>query len=341
MTTPTPPRRRIEPLPPPPGQFDAVLNRARARRYHRLSAVAGVATVFVAGIAGGLAMGGQVSDVPNSLYSLATGGDEKVATSPPAQDTTSAAVAPSKSDKPVKSQTSSPPTSTAVKTVAQGRPVVRGRVVDTAGQPVAGLFVYTGTTPNDAFVPTTASPSAITGVGGGYRVPCTGGPVLLTSWELNTPQGLYADGRWAATLVTKAKCGVKEPRKVTEITPGASVFGHVHTAPSCADADFPMWLWLNGHRTTAVRLSHLRDGDGFLVSGLPAGTHVLSVRDSQTPVTVGKSGQVDQEIDVPCPDAPPEIEPPPDSPSPEVSPEPTDTPTETESPDPGSPTATP
>ena len=38
--------------------------------------MAGVATVFVAGIAGGLAMGGSVSGVPNSLYSLATGGDD-------------------------------------------------------------------------------------------------------------------------------------------------------------------------------------------------------------------------------------------------------------------------
>ena len=52
MTTPRLPARRIEPLPPPPGQFDAVLNRARAPAPPpSCRAVAGVATVFVAGIA--------------------------------------------------------------------------------------------------------------------------------------------------------------------------------------------------------------------------------------------------------------------------------------------------
>jgi hypothetical protein len=338
MTTPLPPRRRIEPLPPPPGAFDAVVNRARARRYHRLSAVAGVATVFVAGIAGGLAMGGQVSGVPNSLYSLATGGDKAATASPTTSDSTSAAANPTKSSKPEKSRTSPASTSAALGT--PDRPLrVRGRVVNRSGDPVGGLFVYTGTVSAKAFVPTSATPAAITNVRGDYAVPCTDGPVLLTSWELNVPQGTYADGHWAATLVGKSRCGYDGPRKVTEITPGASIFGHVNTEASCADSEFPMWLWLGGHRTTSVRLSHLTDGDGFLVSGLPKGTHILSARGGRVPVTVGSSGQVTKEIEVTCPDAPPPPETPTGTPLPTVTPEPTDTPSSTESP--ASPTATP
>ena len=339
MTTP-PPRRRIEPLPPPPGQFDAVLNRARARRYHRLSAVAGVATVFVAGIAGGLAMGGQVSGVPNSLYSLATGGDDnKAATaSPTTSDTTAAAPKPSKSSKPEKSRNTHTPAST-VAGVSERPLQVRGRVLDGTGDPVGGLFVYTGTVAAKAFVPTSPTPAAITGVRGTYAVPCTGGPVLLTSWELDEPQGLYADGQWAATLVTKSQCGRDKPRTVTKITPGASIFGHVSTGASCADADFPMWLWLGGHRTTAVQLSNLRDGDGFLVSGLPKGRHTLSVRGDQVSVTVGDRGQVTQDVEVACPEPPSPPETPTETPSPTLTPEPTDTPSDTGSP--LSPTATP
>jgi hypothetical protein len=338
MTTPQPPRRHIEPLPPPPGAFDAVVNRARTRRYHRLSAVAGVATIFVAGIAGGLALGGQVSNVPNNLYRVATGGDDdKAATSaPPTGETTSAAANPSKSSKPEKSQNS--PAST-LAGGTERRLQVRGRVVDGNGDPVGGLFVYTGTVSASAFVPTSGTPAAITGVHGGYAVPCTDGPVLLTSWELNVPQGLYADGQWAATLVTKSRCGYDRPRKVTEISPGASIFGHVHTDAACADSEFPMWLWLGGHRTTGVRLSHLTDGDGFLISGLPQGSHILSARGGQVPVTVGATGQVTEDVEVACPDEPPPTENPTDSPSPTVTPEPTDTPPGSESSP--SPTSTP
>jgi hypothetical protein len=156
-------------------------------------------------------------------------------------------------------------------------------------------------------------------------VPCTGGPVLLTSWQLNEPQGLYADGHWAATLVTSSQCGRDKARTVTEITRGASIFGHVSTGARCADADFPMWLWLGGHRTTAVRLSHLRDGDGFLVSGLPRGTHVLSAGDSQVPVTVGSRGQVTQDVEVPCPGGPATSGPSTSGPAPSGTPEESET----------------
>ncbi len=203
-------------------------------------------------------------------------------------------------------------------------------MVDGDGDPVGGLFVYTGTVSAKVFVPTSATPAAITSVRGTYSVPCTGGPVLITSWQLSLPQGLYADGQWAATLVKKLDCAYDAPRKVTEVSPGATIMGDVITDAACADDEFPMWLWLGGQRTTAVRLSQLNSGDGYLVSGLPKGTHVLTARGARTKVTVGASGTVRQNVEVPCPGAPTDV--PPSSPSPTVTPEPTVTPSETEPP---------
>ena len=322
--------RRIEPLPPPPGAFDAVLNRARARRYRRLTAVTGVTAVFLAGIMGGLAMGGGVSGVQESLISVATGnglGGDDAPTPTPSESKEQPAPSPSTPDA---SHTSPDPSTESGKSTPVRRPQVRGRVVDGRGNPVGGLFVYTGTVSAKVFVPTSATPAAITGVRGAYSVPCTGGPVLITSWELNLPQGLYADGQWAATLVKNLKCAQAPPRKVTAVSAGATVMGKVSTDVACAGDEFPVWLWLDGHRTTAVRLSQLKSGDGFLVSGLPKGTHILTARGDRTRVTVGASGTVNQDIEVPCPDAPPDE--PSSSPSPTVTPDPTDTPPETEPP---------
>jgi hypothetical protein len=306
-----------------------VLNRARARRYRRLTAVTGVTAVFLAGIMGGLAMGGGVSGVQESLISVATGnglGGDDVSTPTPSES--SEQPAPSTST-PDASHTSPDPTASGKSTPVR-RLQVRGRVVDGNGNPVGGLFVYTGNLSAKVFVPTSATPAAITGVRGAYSVPCTDGPVLNTSLELNQPQGLYADGQWAATLVKNLTCDYAAPRKVTAVSAGATVMGDVITDAACAGDEFPVWLWLGGNRTTAVRLSQLKSGDGFLVSGLPKGTHVLVARGDRTRVTVGASGTVRQDIEVPCPDALPDD--PPSSPSPTVTPDPTDTPPETETP---------
>ncbi len=321
--------RRIEPLPPPPGAFDAVLNRARARRYRRLTAVTGVTAVFLAGIMGGLAMGGGVSGVQESLISVATGnglgGDDA-----PSQSPSESNEQPATSTNTPDASHTSPKSTESGKSTPVRRLQVRGRVVDGNDNPVGGLFVYTGTMSAKVFVPTSATPAAITSVRGAYSVPCTDGPVLITSWELNLPQGLYADGQWAATLVKNLDCAYAAPRKVTAVSPGATVMGNVITNAACADDEFPVWLWLGGNRTTAVRLSQLKSGDGFLVSGLPKGSHILTARGHRTKVTVGASGTVRQDIEVPCPDQP--TDEPTSSPSPTVTPDPTETPLETESP---------
>ena len=69
--TGTPGRRQVEPLAPPPGQFDAVFREATARRYHRAAVALGVTGVFLAGIFGGLTMGGGPAGMTNAVLNAA------------------------------------------------------------------------------------------------------------------------------------------------------------------------------------------------------------------------------------------------------------------------------
>ena len=193
------PRRRVEPLPPPPGSFDAVLGRARARRYRRLTAVSGVAGVFLAGIVGGLAMGGGAA--VDNIVSLATRGQvASVSPSPTAPQTKQASGVPTtRSPHKTRPARSTPAASSpAPPPVVVDRPeLVRGRAVTAGGDPVAGLYVYTGSLSGGGFVPA-AEPSTLTGAQGRFAVPC--GPVLLTSWPLNTRLDVTSGGRWEATV---------------------------------------------------------------------------------------------------------------------------------------------
>jgi hypothetical protein len=326
-------RRHVEPLPAPPGAFDTVLGRARARRYRRLTAVASVTGVFLAGIFGGLAMGGGVSGVQQSLYQFASGNDAATQ-SPSSTTTTSAASVARKSKRP---HSARPSVSTAPVVGRKSRAAhgpqlrVRGQVVDESGSPVAGMYVYTGVSTQDGFVPS-ATAAAVTSVTGHYAIPCRKGSVLLTSWPLNTPLGATADGRWAATFVAAPVCARNAPAEVTSVSKGATIEGTVRTDVSCPDQNFPLWVWLGGDRTASVRLSHLSEGDRFRVSGLPAGTQVLGARGRHLPVTVASSS-ITQDVEFACTGIPTPTD------TPTVSPSPIPTPSETESPPPTESTA--
>ena len=82
------PRRRIEPLPPPPEAFETVLRRARARRTRRLSTVAAVTGVFLAGLWGGLAMAGGVAGVQDTVVGFANQASDLVKADPPTESPT-------------------------------------------------------------------------------------------------------------------------------------------------------------------------------------------------------------------------------------------------------------
>jgi hypothetical protein len=327
------PRRRIEPLPPPPEAFDTVLNRARARRYRRLSTVTAVTGVFLAGLWGGLAMAGGVAGVQDTVVGFANKTSDLVQAGQPTESPTksSAKVVPptgghsSSTSAPV--TTSASPTDTGHARMA----MLRGLVVDSDGAPVVGMFVYTGTRTGSSFIPR-STPSAVTNDHGRYAVPCTDDPVLLTPWTLNESRAA-AKGRWAATYVTSPKCSTAVASTVTEVLPSASVEGHVSTDKGCADSDFSLWLWLNSNRPTAVELGNLNEGDAFTISGLPAGTHVLGAPGRRIPVTVKSGGHVTQDVTFSCPDEP--------TSSPTTTPSELPTPSDSATPDPSeSPTPT-
>ena len=255
------PRRRPEPLPPPPGAFDTVLQRARTRRYRRLSTVAAVTGVFLAGLWGGLAMAGGVAGVQDTVVGFANNASDLVKADPPTESptTSSAKVVP-----PTGGHSSSAPVTPTASPTETGHvrvAMVRGLVVDSRGAPVVGMFVYTGTLSGSSFLPR-STPAAVTNDQGRYAVPCTTNPVLLTPWTLNESRGA-AKGRWAATYVTSPKCSTDVASTVTKVSRPRRSRGHVKTDKGCADSDFTLWLWLNGNRPTAVRLGNLNEGDSL------------------------------------------------------------------------------
>jgi hypothetical protein len=325
------PRRRPEPLPPPPDAFETVLHQARARRHRRLSTVAAVTGVFLAGLWGGLAMAGGVAGVQNTVVNLANRGSELVRADQPTESPTKSsakAVPPTGGHSTTAPVT---PTGSPTETGHARMAMVRGLVVDSGGAPVVGMFVYTGTRTGSSFIPR-STPSAVTNDQGRYAVPCTDDPVLLTPWTLNESRAA-AKGRWAATYVTSPECSTTVASTVTEVLPSASVAGHVNTDKACADSDFTLWLWLNGNRPTAVQLGNLNAGDTFKISGLPAGTHILGARGRHIPVKVKSGGHATQDVTFSCPDQP--------TGTPTTTPSELPTPTETTTPDPSeSPTPT-
>ncbi|HEX4698135.1 MAG TPA: hypothetical protein VH857_02105 [Actinomycetes bacterium] len=318
---PDEPRRTIEPLSPPAGRFDAVMGAAKARRYRRATAVCSVTGVFLAGIFGGLAMGG-VSGVQQRVETVAQNIGLRVPSTPsPSHEATSTQASPTRSSSG-KTRRPQPSTVTVPVTIPPqaGREKVRGRVVDPTGAPVVGMFVYTSVPGAKSFVPS-ASPADVTGANGSYDVPCTGGAVLLTPWQLNVPLGRTADGHWAATFVSDPVCSRKAAPTVTSVEPGVTVQGNVRTEFDCATEQFPLWVWLDGNRAAAVRLSGLTEGDQFRVSGLPARRTVLGARGHHTPVPT-LVGIVNQDVTFPCSGIPTPTE----SPSPQPTPSETLTP---------------
>jgi hypothetical protein len=331
---PDEPRRTIEPLSPPAGRFDAVMGAAKARRYRRATAVCSVTGVFLAGIFGGLAMGG-VSGVQHRVETVAINMGLRVpTTSAPSDEATSTQASPTRST-PGKTKRPPPSTVTVPVTIPPqaGREKVRGRVVDLTGAPVVGMFVYTAVPGGTSFVPS-ASPADVTGANGHYDVPCTGGAVLLTPWQLNVPLGPTADAHWAATFVSDPVCSRKAAPTVTTVEPGVTVQGHVLTELDCPSAQFPLWVWLDGNRSSSIRLSGLKEGDLFRVSGLPARESVLGARGHHIPVTP-LVGILNQDVTFSCPGVPIPTDTATESPSPQP------TPSETDSPSPSATTPTP
>jgi hypothetical protein len=322
------PRRRIEPLTTPPDRFDSVFREATARRYHRAAAAVGITGVFLAGIFGGVAMGGPSGVRTTVLNAAGLGESPSPDTSTTTDDTTSASPIPSGAVSTRKSgdggTVTAPP--------EQVTPAyLRGEVLNAAGSPVSGLYVYAGVTTAEGFVPN-ASP-ARTNSAGWYQVPCTGGPLLITSWQVNVNHGPSATGSYAARFVDTPSCAKVEHHLVTRVEEGAVVQGDVHTDVACPGTTFPLWLWIGGDRLASVRLSGIEGGSRYRISGAPEGTSIVGARGVTHAVDLRSGETEEQDVTYTCPNRPTT------TPDPTMTPEPNPTPTEpTGSPSPTEPT---
>lgn len=366
------PRRPVEPLPPAPGSFDAVLGRARYRRHRRAMTAMSISAIFFAGMAGGVSLDGGVSRVQATLAGLAAvdGSSDGSDLGPIPTPNTSAVVTPDvdatrSADRvePTSERTErTEPTeraevaegtdapAEAVLALPQPAPArVNGVAVDSAGSPIAGLYVYPGQRGSSRFL-ATDQPVVRTAQDGTFSLRCTGTPVLLTPWRVNAPDGgAELQAGWSATFVggaaeaasaPAAPCTTDGSAATTTILGGSSVKGTVTMPADCADARLPLWLWLHQDRSLTVRTSALTSGDSYSVAGLPPGQHTLGANGNRTTVTVGGGVTVTEDVRFACgPGSPPGTPEPTPTHSPTPLPTPSDTltPVPTASPSPSEP----
>ncbi len=289
--------RRPEPLRPPPDRFAAVYREAQARRFHRAAAACGITGVFLAGIFGGLAMGGP-SGVRDTIAAAVNQTSAATTTTSPASRSLQASKLPATGRTRTKDDATTPVPAPR----KPGATYLRGEILDTSGAPVSRLYVYAGSLTEKGFVPRT--PPARTNSAGWYSVACTGGPLLVTSWPLNARLGSEADGAYAARFVDTPSCGTVRHHVVSVVEAGAVVTGMVRTDVACPGTEFPLWLWVDGHRSAAVRLSGLREGDRYRISGAPEGTSVLGARGRIREVALRAGRTTAQDVTFACPVAP-------------------------------------
>jgi hypothetical protein len=286
--TKLPHRRRIDPLPPPSGSFDRMLQTSRARRRRQGLAVLSSAAALVLVASGAFALGSSLNGVQNITTNAASEGN----------------AAPGASTTKAKAKKHKKPRATATKTVKVSAPAVppvagapasgnsvapiiqlRGHVVDAAGDPIEGLYVQPGAR-NRVIFQSDGQIAARTDRNGNFAIPCPHAPVLVATWQLDhAVPSTAVGGAWGSAWVGPAdatfpvvpSCGPK--RVTTVVEPGSTLTGVVHTVGTCApDQTFSLWVWLDRNREQTVRLSGLHDGETFTFLGLPAGNHTLGAR---------------------------------------------------------------
>ncbi len=337
------PRKRIEPLAPPPGQFDRVMSEARYRRHRRAMAMLTVAFVFVAGLGGGLALG---KDTPRDLFVALGGEQENNESGGDAPTTTSTAT--KKSDAPTASSTKkatqtavqATPAATQLSHPGRGRLAYRGQAVGPAGQPAAGLYVYVGMPGARGFEPAGWSIGR-TDTRGRFSLDCPHAPILLSPWPIMGEAKTKARNvQWSATFVggatdpqvaEEAPCSRAGKPDQTRIGRGSAVEGTVTMPDHCRTAVQSLRLWLHNDPATYVKVQDLADGDTFRISGLPAGQHTLDAKGNRVRVLVGGGDTAHQDVTFTCFGEPVPTETPTPTSTDTASPIPTDLPTVTES----------
>jgi hypothetical protein len=336
-------RRRVEPLPPPPGSFDEVMRRAHYRRHRRAAGALTLAVVFVAGVAGGVAI-----DAPRHIVEAANHAANQLA--PPAESESPDPDAGGKDGKDGKGKKGKKDKgkSSIAGGSGDGRQSIsylRGVAVGPAGQPAGGLYVYVGVRGSDTFVPT-RNAAAVTAADGSFTLPCPRTPVLLAPWPIfgqakskaraASWQATFVGGATNALTASVAPCGEKVVRTV--VLAGSTVTGNVSMPVPCDDQHNDLLVWLHGDRRSHVRIQDLTDGAVYRVGGLPPGQHTLVTNDVHTLVTVGGGAVSEADVVLVC-DGPSTTPEPTDTSKPSPSPTASKTPTGAASPSPSPSTA--
>lgn len=348
-----PPRRlEVDPLPPPPGAFDQVLQRATERRHRRTLGALGVVTVFLAGVSGGASLDSGVRTVPAAILDYAAEVTNRATTPAPEPRRESRTAASGTPDLAVGSavprtgaagtKAAAPPAEPsaepeereedATASTLAGPPTEPTRsprqlrlvAVDVEGQPVAGLFVYPAAG-GETWVPA-AEPVGRTAADGTFTGACPQTAVLLAPWPLHEPAGAEAAAApWAATFVggatqaasaIEAPCTRSEPTTVV-LQPGSALTGTLEVPSGCEAG--PLTVRVHGVQETSVTLEGFRDGDPVRVGGLPSGRHTVVLGQRTTEVVLG--GGADTPVDLTYGCDPVEPSPSPSS-TPSVSPSP-------------------
>ncbi len=223
----------IEPIQPPPGSYDGMARRARSRRTRSALLGGGLAlAVGAAGLGTAVLVGGPTTKADDRLALTATpspssSAEPTASARPDATPTPQPTGTPTVTPRPGASGTSGGPTpspsevTTATPTSLR---IYRGTVVDTAGQPLAGIRVYEVTGEYDPF-----DRLAITGPDGTFEVPCDGARVLLVAWDLAQPQPpgtrnlapVFVDGKGSISSSQPPDCGTG----TTTLRPGGILEG--------------------------------------------------------------------------------------------------------------------
>lgn len=306
------PRKRIDPLPPPPGQLDRVLGQARYRRHRRAMAILSVALVFVTGLGGGFALGRDVPrDLIDAAGSFVDGQQPNDAVSAtPSSGHKAAATKKKETRKPSHRATEA---ASGTNHPARGALAYRGQAVGAAGQPAVGLYVYVGISGIEGFRPDGWAVDR-TDEQGKFTLSCPNAPVLLAPWPLRGDAKSKARNvAWAATFVggatdpavaEDAPCTRQNKVDVTRIGRGSAVEGKVALPAGCQAETRSLQVWLHNDPDTYVKAQDLSDGETFRVSGLPPGEHTLNAKGRLTRFLVGGGTTAHENITFPCVDLP-------------------------------------
>lgn len=310
-------RSPIDPLPARPGVFTQILAAAKLRRRRSILTASTAAGVVLALTCASFALGASTQGSRDTRTTPA--GQDSATTSDTPTPTPDSATSPdgpsgSRGKQDGGHSAGTPPGAPAGPgaSTRRGNPSshLQGRVVDTSGVGVAGLYVLPSSGESSHFS-TDGYVAARTDGDGYYRIGCPRGPVLISPWPVNTLVG-SAVGNWAPTFLgggtfeaaAVPPCGGSVHQTV--VVPGATVTGTLRATTGCPpEQTYNLELRIGEDPAVAVRLGARTDGATYMVTGLPAGSHTLGAGSHFTSLTLAADKILTLDTTVDCAPEPP------------------------------------